>query len=143
MTRDETISIIKEIMHYAYDHWMFEGDHEYTAEEILEHELKIADNFDIEENLLYLISWCMEVYECFDEIQDKVYALLAELKTIAKRTGMTYKKYIITGNYPDNKWIWKTYVSIFDSSYPSMNEAMQKQYVEKTYPYRFFNNAWI
>ena len=56
---------------------------------------------------------------------------------------MTYKKYILTERYPDNKWIWGKYVSLFDGNYPSMNEAMRRQYVEKTYPMRFINTAWI
>lgn len=143
MTRDEIVSAIKETMHYAYGGWMYEGDHDYTAEEILEHELKLADHFDGGHNLIYLIEWYTDEYECFDEIQGKVDALLAELKAIARRKRMTYKKYILTERYPDNKWIWGKYVSLFDSNYPAMNEAMRKTYLEKTFPYRFINTAWI
>ena len=143
MTRDEVISAIKETMHYAYGCWMYEGDHEETAEEILEHELKLADHFDSGHNLLYLIEWYTDEYECFDEIQGKVDALLAELKAIAKRKGMTYKKYILTEKWFDSKGAWAKYVSLFDSNYPVMNEAMRKTYLDKTFPYRFINTAWI
>lgn len=143
MTRDEIVSAIKETMHYAYGGWMYEGDHEHTAEEILEHELKLADNFDKASNLLYLIGWYTDEYECFDEIQDKVDSLLAELKAIAKRKRMTYKKFILTEKSFDCKGEWARYVSLFDSNYPAMNEAMRKTYLEKTFPYRFINTAWI
>lgn len=143
MTREETISIIKETMHYAYGCWMYEGDHEETAEEILEHELKLADSFDKGKNLLYLIEWYTDEHECFEDIQDKVGSLLTELKAIAQRKRMTYKKFILTDKLFDCKGAWERYVSLFDSNYPSMNESMRKQYVEQTYPYRFINTAWI
>lgn len=143
MTREETISIIKETMHYAYGCWMYEGGQENTAEEILAHELKLADHFDSGHNLLYLIEWYTDEHECFEDIQDKVDSLLTELKAIAQRKRMTYKKFILTGKLFDCKGAWERYVSLFDSNYPSMNEAMRKQYVEQTYPYRFMNTAWI
>lgn len=56
---------------------------------------------------------------------------------------MTYKFFILKNGLTDCFESYVMYAEKHDSNYGKMNDKMWKQYLEKTYSYRFCNSAWI